>query len=605
MEIFEYFFWASRSGLTKSSLAHFTCRNLIIAIFDKYFYIGSNNPQLMTFFTIIILGIVIFYLITKYDKQPSATQNGLKNNQTYRNTVQGAAPINIMTKTVQTQPSKPVTIYGNENMVRKLPVFQDETIIEVLPEPVRIASYDEYSNNFENRSVYTPTYDPDEYKLGKRYKEKLNLSKQEVVCLNKLWPDRNVFNSIEGCEMEVVKLYLATLKKLNANLKKESRTFAGEIEPLIEKTAEYQRSTYQYWTDFSLNDAKKHVESSVHQHIYRKSESIIREKWNHKRKIQTDFINCGTDTKALFDERLGLLIDAAMSKATSIVGEPDDDTSIALNETGTGRWKIQFEQITNACNSENLSETIAQLYRIGKLNAKNLHVEHVYFEASKFLATHDKLESLKFYLHYIWHDLNSKQVDNKQLNRTIQKKIFSKQEELDSFQSIVDQLVKSKNLPQALTDVSGIYTIKRKQIALDISAVKVAEKEHAGTVEILSEYLRDDIESAQSVSTESAQSDEVTIKINRIENVLIRNDEPQNVTFSTLQSQCLIDFEENGFTLSFDAVESFAKANGLFKNQLIDGINDRCMDLLDDVLIEETEEGFEVNINYYKQIFAA
>lgn len=559
----------------------------------------------MTFFIIIILGAVVLYLITKYDKQPNSTENGLKHNQSSRPTPQANSPRYMTTEDVRTQRSKSATAYGNENMVRKLSVLQDETIIEVSPEPVRISSYDRYYNDFENRPVNTLAYDPDEYKLGKRYKEGLNLSKQEIAWLNKLWPDRNVFNSIEGCEIEIVKLYLATLKKLKLRLKKDGLTLPGEMEPLIAKTAEHQRSAYQYWTDYSLNDAKRHLESSVYQYLYRKAESIIREKWNHKRKIQTDFVNCGPDVKTLFDEKLGLLVDDVMSKAASAVCEPDDHTEIALNETGTGRWKIQFEQIANAYNRENLSDTVAKLYKLGELNAKNPHVEHVFYEASKFLANQDKLESLKFYLHYIWHDLNSKQVDNKQLNKTIQKRLFSKQQELDAFQSIVYELVKSKDLDKALAEVSGIYAIKRKQIALDINAVRLAEKQHAGTVEILSEYLREENEAPPSVSAELIHDDEVTIKINPTETISPGAEKTESLNFSPVQYQCLKHFEQNGFTLSSDAVESFAKANGLFKNQIIDGINDRTMEIIDDILIEEVEDGFEINTTYYKQLFLA
>lgn len=558
-------------------------------------------------FVFIILGVVFFYFLFKSDKKASRKSAPLNHSPNYRPTSQAQtnSPRYMTTEDVRAQRSKSITASSNENMVRKLPVFLDETIIEVAPESVRIPDYESYYSNFENGSVHTSTYDPDEYKLGKKYKEKLGLTKQEVATLNKFWPDRNVFNSIEGCEMEIVKLYVSTIKKVTAQLKKEASTLPNEMEPLVEKTAEHQRLTYQYWTDYSLADAKRHLESSVHQHIYRKAESIIRDKWNHKRKIQTDFTYCGLDVKILFDEKLGLLIDRAMSKLASAVGEPDDATEIALNETGTGRWKIQFEQIISNHNASNHSETIAQLYRVGKLNVKNLHVEHVYYEASKFLANQDKLESLKFYLHYIWHDLNSKQVDNKQLNKTIQKKLFSKQHEFESFQAIVDNLVKSKDLARALTDVSGIYATKRKHIALDINAVQLAEKQHAGTVEILSEYLKDENEPVQLIHSESAPEGEVTITISSPESRTELDAEAGNVDFSPIQLQCLKNFQENGFALSFEAIEAFAKTNGLFKNQLIDGINDRCMDLLDDVLIEEVEEGFEVNENYHKQIFPA
>lgn len=492
----------------------------------------------------------------------------------------------------------------NSNPRRTTSSFHDESIIEVTPEPVRI-SYDSYYSSFENGSVHTPAYDPDDYKLGKKYKDKLALTKQEVSWLNKFWNDANVFNSIDGCEVEIVKVYLAAIKRINSLLKKEGSTLSREIETIAQKALDSQKSQTSYWTEYDTRMHKESVEKEVYQVIYKRSESVIRDRWNHKRKIQAEFYPYSPEIKALFDERLAIVIDDSISKSSSQIGEPDNTTEIALNETGTGRWKTQLELITKDLGTVDQLQIITRLYRLGEMNVKNPHVEHVYYEASKFLANQDKLESLKFYLYYIWHDLNSKQVDGKQLNKTIQKKLFAKQQELELFQTIVGELVKSKNLQKALTDVSGIYAPKRKSIKIDVNAVQLAEKQHAGTVEILSEYLRDEHEPETLVTIDSTSDDEMTILIGSADLSIPADTNDSKIDFSPVQRQLLKVFEENDFTLPFESIESFAKQNGLFKNQLIDGINDRCRDLIDDVLIEETEEGFEVNVNYYKQIFAA
>ncbi|HEX8608645.1 MAG TPA: hypothetical protein VF679_08410, partial [Pedobacter sp.] len=74
-------------------------------------------------------------------------------------------------------------------------VSQESTIIDLpLPE---LASYS--PNNHTNY----PEYDPHQYSLGKKYKKKLNLAPQEVKWLNKFWNHSNVFNAIEGCEIEI------------------------------------------------------------------------------------------------------------------------------------------------------------------------------------------------------------------------------------------------------------------------------------------------------------------------------------------------------------------------------------------------------------------
>ncbi len=550
---------------------------------------------------LIIIGLILFFFFKLVTKLAGVNDNSSKPRSV-------SPPVNRQINKSSTY--QDTSVYKRSvvqastisNQKRTMNSFHDESIIEVTPEPIRI-SYDSYYSDFENRSAHTPAYDPDEYKLGKKYKDKLALTKQEVGWLNKFWNDANVFNSIEGCETEIVKLYIASIKKINSFLKKEASTLSREIEAIAQKSLDFQKSQTTYWTDYDVRSHKESIEKEAFQVIYKRCESVVRDRWNHKRKIQAEFYPYSPEIKALFDERLAVVIDDAVKKCSQHIGEPDDLTEIALNEIGTGRWKIYFEAIIENQLADE-SATIAQLYRLGELNAKNSNVEHVFYEASKFLATRDKAESLRFYLHYIWHDLNSKQVDSKQLNKTIQKKLFSKQQEFEHFQSIVDDLVKTKDLPKALTGVSSIYTPKRRSIEIDISAVQLVERQHAGTVSILSEYLRDENEQV-SDNIELVTDGELIIVVDSASPAAESNVDGCAVNLSAVQRQCLQIFESEEFVVPFGTIDSFAKQNGLFKNQLIDGINDQCMELLDDVLIEESEEGFEINVNYYKKIFAA
>jgi hypothetical protein len=40
----------------------------------------------------------------------------------------------------------------------------------------------------------------------------------------------------------------------------------------------------------------------------------------------------------------------------------------------------------------------------------------------------------------------------------------------------------------------------------------------------------------------------------------------------------------------------------MFRNQLIESINESCFETLDDILIEEEEDYYQINESYYKQI---
>ena len=64
-------------------------------------------------------------------------------------------------------------------------------------------------------------YDPYSYRLGRRFKEKLNLTEKEEAWLNKFHNPSNVFNSIEGCCTLIIQIYLDTLARLEKDLKSE------------------------------------------------------------------------------------------------------------------------------------------------------------------------------------------------------------------------------------------------------------------------------------------------------------------------------------------------------------------------------------------------
>ena len=52
-------------------------------------------------------------------------------------------------------------------------------------------------------------------------------------------------------------------------------------------------------------------------------------------------------------------------------------------------------------------------------------------------------------------------------------------------------------------------------------------------------------------------------------------------------------------------MENFAHQHGTLRNQLIDGLNEACYGLLDDVLIEESEGGHTIYEAYYQQLTAS
>lgn len=450
-----------------------------------------------------------------------------------------------------------------------------------------------------------PVYDPDEFKLGKRYKEKLNLSTQEVSWLNKFDCYHNVFNGIVGCEIEIIKLYLLAIKSINKRLKKEESSLAKEIEPIKEKAFDSAATQPGYWSGYDYSYLKKATEAEVYHTIYKKAEALIRETWGHKRKITADFQSSSPYVKVLFQAKLGPLFDEVIAYLQPTIGQPDEQTELELNAATTTRWREKFETITATYKKEIHIEAVQSLYTLGRLNLRNPAVENVYYEAAKFIASYDKLESLRFYLHYVYYDLKSVKVDQKQLNKTIQRRLFANETQLSEFLSIVDQLVQSQNLESALQQVAGIYQPKRKKIELDRQQIQLVEQQHSGTVEVLNEYLQDETDETNLMDTIMTESEEevIVVAAPALQGV---SSEPavQAATFlNPVQTEFLVLFRDD-YQLAAQEVESYARSKGMFKNQLLDSINEACYEVLDDVLIEEGDEIYTINPDYYSQILA-
>ena len=238
---------------------------------------------------------------------------------------------------------------------------------------------------------------------------------------------------------------------------------------------------------------------------------------------------------------------------------------------------------------------------LAELNSSNPSLEMIYYEASKDISSVDPQAALIFYIHYIHADLISDTFDNRPLNKSNIKKLFKTDEQLHDFQVVIENLVASKDLEQALTAVSTILLPKRRKISLNADAIEVIKQRHSGTVELLNKYL---------------QEDEEPIAIEQVPFVV---DMPEplisapggtaaiftaDVSLSAVQSDILMHFSRNNFAVPQSEIEQMAKERGVFKNQLIDSINEACYDYIGDVLIEEEEDNYVIYEHYYQNILA-
>lgn len=469
--------------------------------------------------------------------------------------------------------------YARQELAKRL----DNSLISELDD-LQTRGY--YSNNYES------------FKLGSKYKTKLKLSDSQSKLLNRIWQPSNNFGNIEYCCDEIVKLFLKTIDGLERKLQSENSSLEKELDFLADLVARkhfnYRNNSSNY--KYSIEQSKDQLYST----IFKVCENTVRERFEHRRRLPIEFYTNYPVIHQEFENRIVSRISPLHNDLISSIPMPDESTEIELNSQNTSRWKGQFEKICSDFNGDTQKFAKA-IEGLGAKNIKNPALENIYFDASKFVAKTDKQLALILYIHYVYCDLQSTKFDNKQLTKTVQKSLFATPEHVLEFEKIISDLVNTRNLKVALEVATQFYAPKRKKIKLSKDAIKDAHQQHSVTVELLNEYLNEDQEEAFG---NAQNKEELKMAISKpvIESSPELVDTPSK--FTDTQREFLDFFQKNGLALTAHEVDSFAKGKNLFKNQLVESINDTCFETLDDILIEEDGETYSINENYFKRILS-
>ena len=439
------------------------------------------------------------------------------------------------------------------------------------------------------------------WKLGTMYKSKLDLNDSQIQLLNRLWVPINNFCSIEFCRTELVKFFLIVIKGLEEYYVQADTTLEAELKAVADIIAKKQ---YRYRAgSTNYNYSMDSIFNEIYAIIFKLSENELRERYGHKRKVNIEMAYVPAAEQELEAKILGP-VRQVLVKTISMVQIPDNDTEIELNAQNTSRWKISFDQISSMYN-DNAQKFYKQILALGELNKKNPSIENIFFESSKFISKYDKEAALKLYSFYIYYDLQSKTFDNKQLTKTIQKNLFKTNDQLREFEIILSDLIKNRNLNHALERIPQIYAVKRKQIKLDKEAIKDVHSQHADTVELLNEYLQDEYEDeSTSIKSHELNINEVEIDIIQKSGEVASSIYMNAHSLSSTQKATIEFFVKNNYAVTCKELEAFAKLRGSFKNHLIESINEACYDRFDDVLIDEEDNAYILNENYYQELLA-
>ena len=462
--------------------------------------------------------------------------------------------------------------------------------------------------------------------LGATYGEKLSLTPRQVTWLDKFYlPNNNTFLAIEPALQATLLLYLAVLPALDQQLKRTGTTLAKEAKALED---EAKHIAYQegYWYQNHSRGGK--AGTDIYLAIFRLCENALRLHYDYTRKGSKLFPRQIARLEACFQQQLGQRIAALLPTLLPHVPPPGPEAELIFNEQAPQRWKPYFERLTKLLPAK-VPAFIKAVEQLLKANVRNPTRENICFEAAKLLAHPDREAALRMYLRYLHDGANWVHIKPKTLPKGLDKVLFLQTEHAQRFTMIVNLLKLNDDRKTALEKVSTVYAVERKKIELDMGAVQAARQQHAGTVELLNAYLQDEpapaTPSATTPATPKKKGKAPGPQASAIVAVPPKNAAAKalkatkasvetaaaagpafapGLSLNAVQQDLLQLFAARKLALSQAEVEGFAKGRAALRNQLINGLNEACYELLDDVLIEETADGYAIYAPYYQKITA-
>ncbi len=291
------------------------------------------------------------------------------------------------------------------------------------------------------------------------------------------------------------------------------------------------------------------------------------------------------------EDRLAPAVQETIRALQPNIRQLDEQEERRLYNLYSSRWKTDMSVLSDALTTRNARWFYDEVCRLASLNNTRVTVyREIFYSAYINTVQKDKEISAKLYLHYIGVGSVSDTFKYKEVSRRNRKILFPKEEQEKEFDRICQKLLKNKKLEPALDAVKEMYVVRRRKIQIDTEGVLAAGADHAEVVELLNEYL--------------AVEEPETIIVNKIpeQPTLVMQPETQTYRMNGNQEALLRLFADNAFRLGQKEIDTFARTNGALKNQLVESINEMYYEQLDDVLIEENDDHYILNQEYYQQI---
>lgn len=238
-------------------------------------------------------------------------------------------------------------------------------------------------------------------------------------------------------------------------------------------------------------------------------------------------------------------------------------------------WEIRFYHLQESFTPANVEEFYKDVCTLAKWNSSRITIRRkIYLNSHHFLIDKEKAYSLRFYLRYINVKGATENYPYQKINKKNRKILFKNRQEEVEFDAICEKLKADGNLRAAVRRLNALGISQRKEIKLDIEAIKRAAQKQSEVAGILGKLLLDEENEPEVVQVSSSNHKEALMQL----------------------------FIEHSLRVNKKEVDIFASARGIFVGQLIESINEEYYEELDDVLIEEEDDMYVMDNGYYQQI---
>lgn len=430
------------------------------------------------------------------------------------------------------------------------------------------------------------------WRLSEKYGYTLNFTRKEAEILDFIAEKYGYITyGLEIIKIKEINFFRAVIKVLEYKYREEGSSLDKVLSGWAEEFKLRNRREYDYDTSsYRMNTTEEKVKE-IYNCIYLFCRNKIHLRYDLDNPSDLYFYMDFTKGKNVLPTKFFPEIEPLIDEMTGALPALTDEEEVEVNKYYTTRWRKVYKVISEDC-SDHLENYLEATNKLIKINAGNPGLRHLLFEITKFLATRHKVLALKTYLRYVSLCTQNTGFIEKPIPKYVCKKLFSTVDQQIEFEGIIHQYKLDKEQGKACEAINNLFEPKKKHLQFDLAKIKKTEMLYTDTVRLLDEVMSDGEEKEEGIIVEKSVP------------VLVADGgiKAENTELNQVHIGLLNIFKANDNTLNKLQLEEYARKNHMFANQLVEQINDRCYELLDDVLIEESNNGWVVEESYSYKI---